>query len=232
MTNVYLFRHGETDFNLAHIIQGQLDTTGLNATGRAQAAALAAFAKDKGLKGDAILSSPQIRAVETAEPLSVLFGVAVETDPRLKEMHFGVCQGVSTKEVRATVYDPPLSFAGPDGATILVPNGKILREWHGSNDPRYDNLSHPGGETKTQVRIRACEAIFSFLEKSPETNDLWVGSHGALTRMVAAHFAPPNALDGAIRNASILHLSYDPAKPRALQWRGTLHAPEDGLRMV
>lgn len=37
VTRVYILRHGETDENRAHIIQGQIDTL-LNDAGRAQAA--------------------------------------------------------------------------------------------------------------------------------------------------------------------------------------------------
>ena len=53
MGKIYLIRHGETDSNLGHKFQGQMDLP-LNATGLAQARQMAAYMADK--KIDAIYS--------------------------------------------------------------------------------------------------------------------------------------------------------------------------------
>jgi hypothetical protein len=61
---IYLARHGETDWNVEHRLQGCTDTA-LNATGRQQAARLAE--RLKGIHLDAIYSSTLTRSRDTAE---------------------------------------------------------------------------------------------------------------------------------------------------------------------
>ena len=48
--NIYLFRHGETNYNLHRLRQGCGINAGLNATGQKQAEALAQYLKDKGIE--------------------------------------------------------------------------------------------------------------------------------------------------------------------------------------
>lgn len=87
---IWFLRHGETDWNAARRIQGQLESR-LTDLGRAQAA-------DQGrivapiLAGDPdILVSPLLRADETAR--IALGGRAFRTDPALMEIHAGDWQG-------------------------------------------------------------------------------------------------------------------------------------------
>lgn len=64
MTRVYMIRHGETDWNKAHRLQGWSDIP-LNERGRAQAACAAKMMASVPL--DVIYTSPLKRAVETAD---------------------------------------------------------------------------------------------------------------------------------------------------------------------
>ena len=79
---LYILRHGETEWNLANRLQGHFDSP-LTDTGRAQAAAQNAILKRCDLAGFSALSSPQGRAVATAELALAGLGMTVATDPRL-----------------------------------------------------------------------------------------------------------------------------------------------------
>ena len=88
---IYIIRHGQTDQNVAHRIQGQRDFP-LNDTGEAQAAAARDELAARGIVFHRVWSSPLSRAARTAE---IVVGGAVEPvfDDRLKEMDFGPFEG-------------------------------------------------------------------------------------------------------------------------------------------
>jgi probable phosphoglycerate mutase len=94
-TRLIVWRHGQTAWNVANRIQGQLDIE-LDPTGVAQAASVAARLAE--LKPDAIVSSDLRRAADTAAALAAVTGVAVRYDQRLRERHFGAWQGLTNAE--------------------------------------------------------------------------------------------------------------------------------------
>jgi 2,3-bisphosphoglycerate-dependent phosphoglycerate mutase len=108
-----LVRHGESLWNAAGLLQGRTHAVGLTERGRAQARAVE-------VHGDRILTSPQRRALETAEILAERCGLPVEQCPELREQSHGVWEGRS-----AAVYAPLLAAAGPDWAP---PGGETFRE--------------------------------------------------------------------------------------------------------
>ena len=86
---LYLVRHGQTDWNIDHRVQGRTDIP-LNATGIGQAEALRDKIKD--LKFDACYSSPLVRAIDTAK---IITGGRYEivTDELITERCFGELEG-------------------------------------------------------------------------------------------------------------------------------------------
>jgi broad specificity phosphatase PhoE len=90
-------RHGETDWNIAGVLQGWLDVP-INDRGRLQARELAAAFADAGF--ECIYASPLIRARETAE---IIAGQLRLPPPvlhdGLKERHFGAIQGIPKAEL-------------------------------------------------------------------------------------------------------------------------------------
>jgi 2,3-bisphosphoglycerate-dependent phosphoglycerate mutase len=91
--NVYVVRHGQTDWNKEGRIQGGTDNP-LNATGREQAATLARTLADS--KIDAVYSSSHQRAQQTA---SVFEGRAPITKmDELRERFFGKFEGANDKD--------------------------------------------------------------------------------------------------------------------------------------
>jgi probable phosphoglycerate mutase len=95
-TLIYAIRHGETAWNKATRIQGQLDIP-LNETGLRQADAVGRALAEATI--DAIYSSDLIRAVQTATPLAQAKGLNVVPVQGLRERHFGVWQGETYGEI-------------------------------------------------------------------------------------------------------------------------------------
>jgi broad specificity phosphatase PhoE len=85
MTTFFWIRHGQTDWNVQRKVMGRTDAP-LNATGAGQAEDLALAMK--GFSLDAIYSSPQLRARQTAEAVAGGRGLSVVTEPALAEVDF------------------------------------------------------------------------------------------------------------------------------------------------
>lgn len=83
---IYLTRHGQTDLNKAHLMQGRTDMP-LNEHGRQQAAA--ASEKLWGVHFDAVYASPLQRAIDTASIMSGFKREDIITDERIIEVDFG-----------------------------------------------------------------------------------------------------------------------------------------------
>ena len=99
MTNFFLVRHGETDWNLAGRIQGATDIP-LNDTGRDQARATGI--KMQGRKWDVIVSSPLSRAFETASIIASLIGLPEPTPfDGLVERNYGEAEGMTGPELES-----------------------------------------------------------------------------------------------------------------------------------
>ena len=106
---IYFARHGQTDWNVAERMQGQLDIP-INDIGRSQA-------KQNGLKLKELIQTPEnwqfiasplCRTSETMEIIRKNMGLdpkSYQTDDRLKEIHFGNYQGKTWVEI---------SFETPD----------------------------------------------------------------------------------------------------------------------
>jgi broad specificity phosphatase PhoE len=98
---IYFVRHGQTQWNAKGLAQGSSNIE-LNNLGREQALAngerLAGLLKGTVLAELAFVSSPLKRAKETMEILRAGLGLSRDgysTDPRLREMGFGVSEGTS-----------------------------------------------------------------------------------------------------------------------------------------
>ena len=178
-TTLVLARHGETDWNRDHRLQGWADPP-LNALGRAQALELAA-ALD-GERFDAVYSSDLQRAAETARIVASQLGVpGVVEDVSLREVDLGSWSGRLWEEVtgrerpdgesreqhRERVVSGVLRLAAAhDGQTLLIVS-------HGGSLRALESFAT--GETPRPLancetfRMLVDERGLTLLEAQPET---------------------------------------------------------------
>lgn len=102
---LYLMRHGKTDWNARHKIQGKTDIP-LNDEGREMAKA--AGKEYQSISFDVCCCSPLIRARETAKLFLENRSVPIRYDDRLAEMSFGIYEGI---EHSFSIPDCPVNAA-------------------------------------------------------------------------------------------------------------------------
>jgi len=123
-TQVIIVRHGETEWNLKLIRQGHLDSP-LTERGLAQAEALAErLAREK---FTSLYSSDLGRAVQTAEKIADATGHTIITDPRLRERHLGVFQGLSGDEIQRR-FPAEYKLHRTVGPTYVIPGGESVEQ--------------------------------------------------------------------------------------------------------
>ena len=134
MLTLVLTRHGLTDRSTPEQHLGQRIDAPLNEAGRRQAEALAARLAT--VDFDRVISSPLVRARETAEIVAPAEGV--ETDDRLMEMDYGDWEGLTYED-------------------LARDHAAARRRW----EQAPDVLRYPGGESGNDVAAR----VRAFLEE-------------------------------------------------------------------
>lgn len=107
---ITLLRHGESEGNVAGLLQGQSDYP-LTKTGTQQAHNLGSLWKSEGISFDLIISSPLLRASQTAKIISACLTTPVEFEPAWMERNFGQLQGESIAKIQERI--PPVDFFHP-----------------------------------------------------------------------------------------------------------------------
>lgn len=92
-----LIRHGQSEGNAAGILQGHADFP-LTPLGAVQARATAERLAREDIR--TVISSPLLRAAQTADALAAALGVPVEHDRALMEYDMGEASGLTGAEVR------------------------------------------------------------------------------------------------------------------------------------
>ena len=135
--NIYLIRHGETDYNLQHKIQGITDTV-LNETGIKQAK----FAKvefDK-LDIDLIICSTLTRAKQTADIINEDKQIKTLYSDLLVERNFGTLEGAykNEDEFKKMMKDDTFLVKDMETLSMLYDRAKkiidkVIREYNNKN---------------------------------------------------------------------------------------------------
>jgi uncharacterized phosphatase len=158
---IYVIRHGQTDLNKERRMQGRLGLP-LNEYGIKQAENLRGKIKD--IKFDYVFSSPQERAIQTAE---IVTGLKVTIDARLDVFDLGDADRLKTTEVKMTGVVPDSSvYKGVEKANDFVERVfNFMSELERENGGKELNILLSGHRCTT-----GC--IGSYFEGIPKDEDI------------------------------------------------------------
>jgi broad specificity phosphatase PhoE len=155
---LYFMRHAQSEANRKDILASRLDFP-LTKQGTRDADAIAAEFKAVATV-DRLVSSPLIRAQQTAMPFSEAFGLAVETDDRLTEQDLGEFSG--------------MTYAELDGRPDYMHDRAQRWTW----------VPAGGGESYKMIAERL-KPFFESLETAPGRSILFV-THAVTLRLIRA----------------------------------------------
>ncbi len=153
---IYIIRHGETDFNQLGIVQGKGVNSHINQVGRAQA--MLFFDKYKSPGFEKVYTSTLKRTHQTVAPF-IEMGIPHEAHAGLDEISWGVHEGKQDQDSFKEFY-------------------RVLHEWKQGNV----TLSIQDGESPIVVQNRQLEFIED-LRDAPEQKVL-ICSHGRAIRIL------------------------------------------------
>ena len=90
--NFYIFRHGQSSYNLEGRIQGHTNNSVLTNQGIDEAHNAASLLQDK--KIEIVVSSPLRRAKQTGSIVSKMIKVPLQYDDRFTEVNVGIAEGL------------------------------------------------------------------------------------------------------------------------------------------
>jgi broad specificity phosphatase PhoE len=199
MKQIILWRHGQTDWNLANRFQGHSDIP-LNSVGLYQVKQAAKVLRD--LEPTKIISSDLSRALTTASALGEVTGLEVIIDKRLRETDGGKWEGKTGAENRERDFE------------------RFVRWIDGADEPAGET-----GERRSEVAARASESVFSHLNELEIDERLVVVTHGGTARCLLGHMLNlPLSLwgkFGGLSNASWSVLEEN------RHWRNEAHSARD-----
>lgn len=157
-TDIFVVRHGETEYNRLNRIQGRTINASLNEKGINQSEALNKYFRDRDI--GLIVSSSLKRSIETAEIIAGDGDVQMLSFPELDEIHFGTAEGKNIHEIRDQLLE-------------------LHHQWKSGNL----DFALDGGESPKQVWERAGRKVREIISEHPGIPILFV-LHGRLIRIL------------------------------------------------
>jgi broad specificity phosphatase PhoE len=187
--SLFVFRHGETDWNAEQRFQGHLDVP-MNDRGREQARELVPALRTAGIQ--AILASDLSRACETAEIVARELGVPVQEAPGLREAFLGKAQGLTRAEIEERF-----------GQEIA----SRWRSWHVTDA----DVCYPDGESGKQVMTRVRATIERYLAgPGREFERVGIATHGGVIRRLMQSVLPEGSEPVPIPNGVLYEVCFEP----------------------
>ncbi|MGZ3725424.1 MAG: histidine phosphatase family protein [Pseudobdellovibrio sp.] len=199
--NIYVIRHGETDWNRSHRFQGSTDIK-LNDLGREQAIKLRPLMQQ--LQIESVYSSPLSRAYETAELATQELKLSIQKDERLQETNIGEAEGLTMDEL--------LQKFGDD----------CIVRWR-SYDERLLDFRFPNGESKREMMYRVRRAFIDIAQNS-NRNSIAIFAHGMVMRALTYIFGEGMSWDvNYFANGSVHHFVWSDANSELLIYKNKIN---------
>lgn len=182
-TTVFLVRHGQTEGNARHLFVGSTDVP-LDEVGERQAIALGK--RLEGTELDRIVSSPLLRARQTADHMANVTGTPVQINPGLREIDFGDIEGRTIEWFQTN---------HPELAAVHA-------------DPANEGVAWPNGESRASFNARVLETFVELLRQCAHETIALV-CHGDVIGAILSHIQggyPNDWARFAVQNCSITHL--------------------------
>lgn len=184
--DIYIFRHGQTDKNLAHIWQGSGTDDLLNENGVKQVKRLAYQISPLQLRS--IYCSPLLRSVQTANIIAQhnkpYATITILQD--LREAYFGAAEGLTDDQVRQNYPDLIDPICNP-----------TFENW---------DLRFPNGESKHETFDRVYPWLW-FIARSDFSDRIGIVCHAGVLSALRCGLELKGTSNMA--NCSILHLQFD-----------------------
>ena len=175
----YIFRHGQSTYNLQGRTQGRTNDSVLTELGQQQAKDVGKRLENKGV--EIIACSPLQRAQQTAKLVNESLNVTIEIDARFNEIDVGQAEGM---------YRDDIAKKFPE----------VYNKWC-SSDEKYENVCYPDGESRESARLRIFDGLEDWASK--KYNVIAVSAHGIMLSQIMLALGK-NMRD--IPNGTILHI--------------------------
>lgn len=188
---IYVFRHGQTDYNVTRRVMGQLDIP-LNDVGHVQATELAEKLATASI--GAVYSSPLARAMETAQAVADKIGVPIITDKRLMERNNGKLHGHIVH--------------GTDNPAEYKMDYNQLELFFPASQLNDNNWRPDGGESRAECWARGQAAITDIAKNAPY-DTIAISTHSVIMRGILGLVGMG---DAKIGNCDYVKLNWDGEK--------------------
>jgi probable phosphoglycerate mutase len=162
MLELYLIRHGQTDYSRENRFCGSIDPP-LNAVGMQMAEAFGAAYAER--SWDAVYCSPSLRTRQTAEALFRRTGGEAVIDDGLREIAYGEWEGLRHEEARQR-FPEAYAYWAADTASRGTPGGETAFQVAARAAPVIERVrrEHPTGRVllvshKATIRILTCALL-------------------------------------------------------------------------
>lgn len=198
---LYIIRHGETDFNRRGIVQGRGVDSDLNDIGRSQAASF--YKAYHHIEFDLLITSTLKRTHQTIQQF-IDKGIPWEQHSGLDELDWGVNEGrEASKEMKEEFY-------------------QLTKSWMDG----HLHLKFEGGESPIDVNKRQIEVLERIIKEHQNFSKVLICMHGRALRLFLCHLLniPLSNMDNFPHsNVSLYRLKYINEKFEILDFNNTDH---------